>query len=144
MDRSFEKESNEVLCSKKKGFWKEEIGFLRLKFLFSGNGKRIFSYTEGLLRNNVQNRSVSFMKDCPICRFFESSSSVQVLGTFGEFSVRHSEAEKRLPGYLYIEPKPHWTSYSDWNPESYSDFGNALRFATNWIYERHSPKGIKN
>ncbi|MDV6235054.1 HIT family hydrolase [Leptospira ellisii] len=79
------------------------------------------------------------MKDCPICRFFESSSSVQVLGTFGEFSVRHSEAEKRLPGYLYIEPKPHWTSYSDWNPESYSDFGNALRFATNWIYERHSP-----
>nr|WP_317649005.1 hypothetical protein [Leptospira borgpetersenii] len=33
---------------------------------------------------------------------------------FGEFSVRQCEEEKKLKGYLYIEPRSHWTSYQDW------------------------------
>lgn len=58
---------------------------------------------------------------------------------FGEFSVRHCEEEKKLNGYLYIEPHSHWTSYQEWTKDSFSDFGKALEFATKWIYKNHSP-----
>ncbi|MBW0434753.1 HIT family hydrolase [Leptospira yasudae] len=79
------------------------------------------------------------MQECPLCKFHQTANDSEILGRFGEFRVRHSEEEKRLQGYLYIEPVSHWTSYQDWTSTAYSDFGKALEFATAWIYEHHSP-----
>lgn len=82
------------------------------------------------------------MSDCTICNFHQSCDSSEILARFGEFSVRHSEQEKKLKGYLYIESRSHWTSYLDWSQESFLNFGKALEFATNWIYKNHSPVKI--
>lgn len=82
------------------------------------------------------------MIDCPICQVYQAGEKPEILARFGEFSVRHSEEEKRLQGYLYIEPASHWTSYQEWNGEAFSDFGKALEFATKWIYQNHSPVKI--
>ncbi|XDD51844.1 HIT family protein [Leptospira sp. WS92.C1] len=82
------------------------------------------------------------MLDCPICQIHHSGENVEILAHFGAFAVRHSEKEKRLKGYLYIEPILHWTSYQDWTTGSFVDFGNALQFATERIYQDHSPLKI--
>ncbi|OMI15951.1 HIT family protein [Leptospira weilii] len=79
------------------------------------------------------------MSECPLCKFHRSGDLSEVLVRFGEFSVRHCEEEKKLKGYLYIEPRSHWTSYRDWTQDSFSDFGKALEFATKWIYKNHAP-----
>ncbi|EMN12309.1 hypothetical protein LEP1GSC055_2138 [Leptospira borgpetersenii str. Brem 307] len=54
------------------------------------------------------------MSECPLCKFHQSGDLSEVLMRFGEFSVRQCEEEKKLKGYLYIEPRSHWTSYQDW------------------------------
>ncbi|TGK04132.1 HIT family hydrolase [Leptospira langatensis] len=84
----------------------------------------------------------SFSSDCPICGIISGKEIPGLVLKNDSFLVRHAPAEKKIPGYLYVELISHKEKYSDWDPKEFADLGETLQFATNWIQERFSPPKI--
>lgn len=80
--------------------------------------------------------------DCPICRTHAEVPVHGLLLRNRSFLVRHAPEDKKIPGYLYIEPLSHREKYSDWDSKEFEDLGETLRFAASWIQERFSPPKI--
>ena len=78
---------------------------------------------------------------CKICEIHRIS--VPFLVYENPFWVlRHSEAEKNCPGYLYLEPKLHVVAYPEFPEEVLQSLGEALKRGTDWIYSYFNPEKI--
>ncbi|WP_243393431.1 HIT family protein [Leptospira perolatii] len=77
-----------------------------------------------------------------MCRILKSGKIFGEIARTEYFLIRHSEPEKKLPGYLYIEPFRHLENYTEWTTQEFLDFGKALQKASAWIYSKYSPKKV--
>lgn len=80
--------------------------------------------------------------DCPICAVLRGAKIPGLIHQNSSFIIRHAPEDKKIPGYLYIEPISHREKYSDWDPKEFKDLGETLQFATDWIQEKYSPPKI--
>jgi diadenosine tetraphosphate (Ap4A) HIT family hydrolase len=56
--------------------------------------------------------------------------------------LRHSEKEKNIPGYLYLEPIRHVEEYSKFNSLEFQEIGIFIEKGIQWIYNYSNPKKI--
>ncbi len=84
----------------------------------------------------------NFSLNCPICDIHQEKLIYGLLFRNRSFLVRHAPEDKKIPGYLYVEPILHREKYSDWDSKEFEDLGETFRFASDWIQTRFSPPKI--